>query len=115
MIDLDQGPCAIKRLRGCGCGKEYVAITPPAMFILVISLSDIPNGRWAMCSASHLTLSEKSSLHLQLFTEKRTVKIVGLNFTVPGDVCNSMQYCGDILKPFKLSVNWKRNVSNVQL
>ncbi len=28
MIDLDHGPCAIKRLRGCGCGNEYVAITP---------------------------------------------------------------------------------------
>ena len=28
MIDLDQGPCAVKRLRGCGCGNEYVAITP---------------------------------------------------------------------------------------
>ncbi len=28
MIDLNQGPCAIKRLRGCGCGNEYVAITP---------------------------------------------------------------------------------------
>ncbi len=28
MIDLDQGPCAVKRLRGCGCGNDYVAITP---------------------------------------------------------------------------------------
>ena len=28
MIDLDQGPCAIKRLRGCGCGNEYVSVTP---------------------------------------------------------------------------------------
>ena len=28
MIDLDQGPCAVKRLRGCGCGNEYVAVTP---------------------------------------------------------------------------------------
>ncbi len=28
MIDLDGGPCVIKRLRGCGCGNEYVAITP---------------------------------------------------------------------------------------
>ena len=26
MLDLDQGPCAIKRLRGCG--NEYVAVTP---------------------------------------------------------------------------------------
>lgn len=28
MLDLEQGPCAIKRLRGCGCGNEYVAVTP---------------------------------------------------------------------------------------
>lgn len=28
MIDLDQGPCAIKRLRGCGCGNDYVAVDP---------------------------------------------------------------------------------------
>ncbi len=28
MMDLDQGPCVIKRLKGCGCGNEYVAISP---------------------------------------------------------------------------------------
>lgn len=28
MIDLDEGPCAIKLLKGCGCGNEYVAVTP---------------------------------------------------------------------------------------
>jgi len=28
MIDLDQGPCAIKRLAGCGAGSEYIAVTP---------------------------------------------------------------------------------------
>lgn len=28
MLDLDAGPCAIKRLRGCSCGNEYVAVTP---------------------------------------------------------------------------------------
>lgn len=27
-VDLTQGPCVIKRLRGCGAGCEYVAITP---------------------------------------------------------------------------------------
>lgn len=28
MIDLNQGPCVVKRLRGCGSGNEYVSITP---------------------------------------------------------------------------------------
>lgn len=27
-VDLAQGPCVVKRLRGCGAGCEYVAITP---------------------------------------------------------------------------------------
>lgn len=28
MLDLSAGPCAIKRLKGCGCGNEYLAVTP---------------------------------------------------------------------------------------
>lgn len=28
MVDLSQGPCVIKRVRGCGAGGEYLAITP---------------------------------------------------------------------------------------
>ncbi|WP_246060400.1 thioether cross-link-forming SCIFF peptide maturase [Peptoniphilus catoniae] len=28
MIDLNQGPCAVKRTVGCGAGSEYVAVTP---------------------------------------------------------------------------------------
>lgn len=28
MMELDQGPCAVKRLKGCGSGHEYLAVTP---------------------------------------------------------------------------------------
>ncbi len=28
LLDLDNGPCAIKRIKGCGCGNEYLAVTP---------------------------------------------------------------------------------------
>lgn len=28
MHDFKKGPCAIKRLKGCGCGNEYVSISP---------------------------------------------------------------------------------------
>jgi len=27
-IDLEQGPCVVKRVSGCGAGTEYVAVTP---------------------------------------------------------------------------------------
>lgn len=28
MIDLDAGPCIVKRVSGCGVGTEYMAVTP---------------------------------------------------------------------------------------
>ena len=28
IVDLNQGPCVIKRITGCGAGNEYLAITP---------------------------------------------------------------------------------------
>jgi uncharacterized protein len=28
MVDLEQGPCVVKRLSGCGAGHEYLAVTP---------------------------------------------------------------------------------------
>lgn len=28
MIDLNQGPCVIKRITGCGAGNEYLSVTP---------------------------------------------------------------------------------------
>ena len=28
MVDLDGGPCVKKRVKGCGAGNEYVAVTP---------------------------------------------------------------------------------------
>ena len=28
MIDIDNAPCAVKRLKGCGAGGEYVAVAP---------------------------------------------------------------------------------------
>ncbi len=28
LLDLENGPCAIKRIKGCGCGNEYLAVTP---------------------------------------------------------------------------------------
>jgi uncharacterized protein len=28
MLDLERGPCAVKRLKGCGAGEEYLAVSP---------------------------------------------------------------------------------------
>ncbi len=37
-VDLNQGPCVIKRISGCGAGTEYVAVSPKEISIRVTSL-----------------------------------------------------------------------------
>ena len=46
-INLSKGPCVVKRLKGCGCGNDYVAITPNGdIFLLAINLSGKKNLKW---------------------------------------------------------------------
>ena len=49
MIDLDQGPCAIKRLRGCGCGNEYVAVTPDGDVYPCHQFVGMSSLKWVPC------------------------------------------------------------------
>ena len=55
MIDLDQGPCAIKRLRGCGCGNEYVSVTPEGDVYPCHQFVGKPE--WIMGSVNDLSLN----------------------------------------------------------
>ena len=48
MIDLEQGPCVIKRLSGCGAGCEYLAVAPTGIYTPVTNLSERPNIRWGI-------------------------------------------------------------------
>ena len=52
-VDLDQGPCAIKRLRGCGCGNEYVAVTPDGDIYPCHQFVGMDGYRWGACSPTN--------------------------------------------------------------
>ncbi len=56
MVDIDQGPCAIKRLRGCGCGNDYVAVEPHGDIYPCHQFVGIEN--WKMGNVADGTLNE---------------------------------------------------------
>lgn len=104
MIDLDQGPCAIKRLRGCGCGNEYVAITPDGdiypchQFVgnYDYKLGNIDEGtfNWDMKNGF-------AKCHVYSKPDCRTC---WARFYCSGGCnANNYTYCGDIKKSHKLS------------
>ncbi|WP_191440386.1 thioether cross-link-forming SCIFF peptide maturase [Anaerotruncus colihominis] len=104
MLDLDQGPCAIKRLRGCGCGNEYVAVTPSGDVYPCHQF--VGHEDWRMGSVYDGSLNQEMKKRFAAATVygKEDCRECWAKFYCSGGCnANSMQYSGDILKPHKLS------------
>lgn len=104
MIDLEQGPCAIKRLRGCGCGNEYVAVTPSGNVYPCHQF--VGHEDWKMGNVFDLSLdaSLKNQFAKATVYGKDECRNCWAKFYCSGGCnANSMIYRGDIRKPHKLS------------
>ena len=104
MIDLNQGPCAIKRLRGCSCGNEYVAVTPTGDIYPCHQF--VGNEEWKMGSVIDGSLDEdmKDRFAKTNVYSKPECKNCWAKFYCSGGCnANNWQYMGDIFKPHKIS------------
>ncbi len=109
MLDLDQGPCAIKRLRGCGCGNEYVAVTPDGDVYPCHQF--VGHEEWKMGNVFDLSIDpdrKKQFAHANVYGKEECRKCWAKFYCSGGCNANSMQYCGDILKPHKLSCEMEK-------
>lgn len=109
MIDLDQGPCAIKRLRGCGCGNEYVSVTPDGDIYPCHQF--VGNDEWKMGNLDDGTLDTemKDKFACSNIYTKEGCKDCWCKFYCSGG-CNANNYSfnKDINKPVKLSCEMER-------
>ncbi|MBR6656596.1 MAG: thioether cross-link-forming SCIFF peptide maturase [Oscillospiraceae bacterium] len=109
MIDLDQGPCAIKRLRGCGCGNEYVSVTPDGDIYPCHQF--VGNDEWKMGNLDDETLDieMKDKFACSNIYTKEGCKDCWCKFYCSGG-CNANNYSfnRDINKPVKLSCEMER-------
>jgi uncharacterized protein len=109
MIDLEQGPCAIKRLRGCGCGNEYVAITPEGDIFPCHQF--VGDDSWKMGNVLDGTfnLAEKEYFAMSNVYTKPDCKDCWAKFYCSGGCnANNWQYEGDIHKAHKISCDLEK-------
>lgn len=104
LIDLEQGPCAIKRLRGCGCGNEYVAVTPQGDIFPCHQF--VGNDDWRMGNLHDniFNYDIKSKFAKSNIYSKEDCKDCWAKFYCSGGCnANNLQYEGDILKSHKIA------------
>lgn len=104
MLDLDQGPCAIKRLRGCGCGNEYCAITPDGEIYPCHQFVGHPEWRMGTLEKGDFDPEKQLMFARATVYGKEECSGCWAKFYCSGGCnANNMLYAGGILKPFKLA------------
>ncbi len=104
IIDLEQGPCAIKRLRGCGCGNEYVAVTPHGDIFPCHQFVGYDNWKIGNLNEETFDYKMKDKFSKTNIYSKQDCKKCWAKFYCSGGCnANNMQYEGDILKSHKIA------------
>lgn len=106
MIDLDEGPCILKLLRGCSCGNEYVAVTPDGdiypchQFVGQdgFVMGNVLNETGIFSSAMKTTFSKAN-----IFTKKGCSECWARYFCAGGCNANNKLHNGDMLNPLEIS------------
>lgn len=109
MIDLNQGPCAIKRLRGCSCGNEYIAVTPEGDIFPCHQF--VGDDSFKMGNVLDGTFDEsiKHTFALANIYSKPECKNCWAKFYCSGGCnANNQQYEGDIHKAHKISCDLEK-------
>ncbi|MEG1631548.1 MAG: thioether cross-link-forming SCIFF peptide maturase [Hydrogenoanaerobacterium sp.] len=104
MLDLNQGPCAIKRLRGCGCGNEYVAITPEGDIYPCHQFVGQKDWKMGSLLDGSLNMDMKERFAKTNVYAKEACRSCWAKFYCSGGCsANSAQYEGSLLTPHPFS------------
>lgn len=104
MIDLNQGPCVFKRLRGCSCGNEYVAVTPEGDIYPCHQF--VGHQEWKMGNLLDGTFDEKRKewfARANVYSKPECMKCWAKFYCSGGCNANNWQYGGKIEKPHRIS------------
>lgn len=108
-IDLNQGPCAIKRLRGCGCGNEYVAVTPDGEIYPCHQFVGMEE--WKMGNIFDGLIDNKIKDYFartHIYSKENCSDCWARFYCSGGCNANSFQYEGDARKPNRIACEMQK-------
>ncbi|MBR2070749.1 MAG: thioether cross-link-forming SCIFF peptide maturase [Clostridia bacterium] len=110
MCDLDNGPCVYKRIKGCGAGVEYFAITPQGNIFPCHQFADKPEFCIGNVFDKKIDKSITSKfLNSSLQTKEDCVNCWAKYQCGGGCAANNYNFNGDIDTPYEISCKMFRH------
>lgn len=103
MIDLEQGPCIAKRLRGCGSGHEYMSITPEGDIYpchQFVGMEEFKMGN--VYDESMFKETQNRFMKSNVYTKEDCRKCWAKFYCSGGCAANAYQFNGDINIPYRI-------------
>ncbi|MBQ8636574.1 MAG: thioether cross-link-forming SCIFF peptide maturase [Clostridia bacterium] len=109
MIDLDQGPCVVKRLSGCGAGHEYIAVTPEGDIYPCHQFVGNTDFKMGSVMTGEFDEEIKSTFEKSnIYTKPECSKCFAKFYCSGGCSANAYNFNKDINEPYKLACEFER-------
>ena len=109
MVDLEQGPCVIKRLSGCGAGNEYLAVTPEGDLYPCHQFAGQEEYKMGTVFEGITREDLRETFERSNVYTKPTCENCFAKFYCSGGCCaNAVQFNGDINSPYELACDFER-------
>ncbi len=109
MIDLEQGPCVIKRLSGCGSGCEYLAVTPEGDIYPCHQFVGNEDFKMGNLEEGKIDMEMKQTFeNANVYTKPDCRKCWAKFYCSGGCAANAFNFNGDINVPYDLGCELQR-------
>ncbi len=103
MIDLEGGPCAIKRISGCGAGHEYLAVTPEGDIYPCHQFVGKAGQRMgSVIDGGFDDVKSRELSSLNVYTKEECKTCWARFYCSGGCIATSENYAGGMDKPYKI-------------
>ncbi len=104
MLDLKHGPCIIKRLRGCGAGSEYVAVSPVGEIYPCHQFVGDENYLMGNVLTGKFDESKQKVFYDNtVFAKSECRNCIAKYYCSGGCTANALHFSGDISKPYAMA------------
>lgn len=111
MIDLNQGPCVLKRITGCGAGNEYLSVTPNGDIYPCHQFVGNEEFKMANIFDEEIVLPENLKnmfREAHVYTKEECKQCWNKFYCSGGCHANAINFNNDISKPYELGCEMQR-------